>query len=101
MSEDKLKELQKENERLKKRVKHLEKRLSKARQAHEHNEELQEEIETLEALRKPKKEPKRAQHEICPVCNGTLTRMDAGPNVLIICGRAECKYRKTIKKRDW
>lgn len=92
-------ELKKENERLKKKIRNLEVRLAKTRGVHIHNEELQEEIETLEALNKKKKEPKRAAHEICPVCNGTLLRMDAGPNILIICGKPECKFTRTQRKK--
>lgn len=99
MTQEEEKALKAENERLKKRIKHLEKRLARARGAHEQNEELQVEIETLEALTKPRKEAKRPQHQICPKCNGDLERMDAGPMTLILCTRPECKYTKTVKRK--
>lgn len=99
MTSEEIKALKAENDRLKKRVKHLESKLKRARRADEHNEELQQEIETLEELNKKKAQVKRPQHQICPTCNGDLTRLDAGPMVLILCSDPNCKYTKTVKRK--
>ena len=86
----------KENERLKRRIKLLEKRLQKTTVE---VEELSEEIEVIEAKKKPaKKKAKHHTNDECPSCGSMLTdeELPFGGKILQLCSNKKCFFKRVI-----
>jgi predicted RNase H-like nuclease (RuvC/YqgF family) len=97
MSEELVKQLQKEILRLKRREKILSNRVKRL---YEDNENLATEIENLEEeySAKFKKGAKRAPKEGCRKCGSEIDLLDMQHQTVIVCRSKTCNFRKVIKK---
>jgi hypothetical protein len=92
--EQKIKQLQKEVERLKRREKiHI----NRIKRLNEENGKLAEEIETLEVHSKFKRKVQRVPADFCPICGGEIDVQDMGHGTLIVCKMKNCSFKKMVK----
>ena len=94
MTEALVKQLQAENDRLKKRVRLLEKRLAKFRKK---TNDLEDEIEELDILAEIKTtlNTKVKSDDRCPQCGRELQYHSLPFGELVLCSNETCKYRST------